>query len=210
MSVSPTVNAFVPLALLEAIRNLDTPLDDGLPAELAVETYTKRLGLSSTVAAQIDRYRGMAGRRTTVTDDEAVQVFRLVGRRPDATLVYADAGRRAARLAAQQFGARPGLLSRLLPRRFRRRLGVRRASRVLHRAFGVDLQRDLTGTWTKLGETLATRSGFEGNGCYFYAAMVAEMLRVASGFEGSMLHDRCRARGDETCLWKAAEADYTW
>lgn len=61
-----------------------------------------------------------------------------------------------------------------------------------------------------MGESLATRSGFEGNGCYFYAATVAEMLRVASGFEGSMLHDRCRSRGDDACVWKAADADHTW
>jgi hypothetical protein len=34
--------------------------------------------------------------------------------------------------------------------------------------------------------------------------MIAELLRVASGFEGAMVHERCRARGDELCVWRGA------
>ncbi len=210
MSVPATVNAIVPLALLEAIRNLDTPLDDGLPAELASETFTKRLGLTTTVAAQIQRYREMAEKRTRVSEEEAVQVFRLVGRRPDATLVYADAGRRAARFAARQNGGQPPFLGRLLPKSVRQRMGERRAGRALRRSFGIELGNDGGTLSLQLAESLATRSGFEGNGCYFYAALGAELLRVASGFEGSMVHDRCRVRGDAACHWKTAEADRNW
>src|SRR4051794_41302665 len=61
----------------------------------------RRLGLSPTVAAQIQRYRGAAERDGSVELDEAVSVLRLVGRRPDAALVFADAGRRAARYATR-------------------------------------------------------------------------------------------------------------
>ena len=50
------VPALLPLSLLEAIRNLDTPVEDGLD-ELAEEIVVRRLGLSPTVAAQIQRYR---------------------------------------------------------------------------------------------------------------------------------------------------------
>ena len=53
------VHAILPLSLLEAMRNLDTPIDDGL-AELAGEMVAKRLGLSTTVASQIERYRQTA------------------------------------------------------------------------------------------------------------------------------------------------------
>lgn len=221
-SPPPTVNAIVPLALLEAIRNLDTPLDDGLPAELAAETFTKRLGLTATVAAQIQRYREMADRKTSVPDEEAVQVFRLVGRRPDATLVYSDAGRRAARLAARQHGGEPKFFSRMLPRSLRRRIGERNAGRALRRAFGIELTRGGEGGGdgggrggggglsVRIADSLATRSGFEGNGCYFYGALAAEVLRVASGFEGSMVHDKCKVRGDDACRWRAADADRNW
>jgi len=86
--------AIVPLSLLEALRNLDTPVGDGLD-ELAGEIVSKRFGLSSTVAAQIQRYQEAHRRGLPVPVDETVGVFRLVGRRPDAALVYADAGRRA-------------------------------------------------------------------------------------------------------------------
>jgi hypothetical protein len=205
-----TDHAIIPLALLEAIRNLDTPLDDGLPAELAPETFSKRLGLSSTVAAQIDRYRQLAGKGGQVGDDEVVQVFRLVGRRSDATLVYSDAGRRAARYAARTRGGRPSSLWRLTPKTVRRRAGERAAGRALSRVFGLQLVRDDTGLSIAVAESLATRAGFEGTGCHFYSALAAELLRVTSGFEGSIVHERCRSRGDALCRWKAADADQRW
>jgi hypothetical protein len=94
----------------------------------------------------------------------------------------------------------------------RRRLGERRAGRALRKSFGIELGHDEAGgaLSLQLAESLATQSGFEGNGCYFYAALGAELLRVASGFEGSMVHDRCRVRGDAACHWKTAEADRNW
>jgi len=41
------VPAIVPLSLLEALRNVDAPVEDGLE-ELAGEVVSKRLGLSAT------------------------------------------------------------------------------------------------------------------------------------------------------------------
>ncbi len=208
MSLSATVDAIVPLSLLEAIRNLDTPLDDGLAAELASETIAKRLGLSTTVAAQIERYREMVERRDRVPVEDVTQVFRLVGRRPDATLVYSDAGRRAARYAARGTARPLGMLRVVLPRSMRRRLGVERARKLANRVFLVDLVNDpSSGIGVRLTDTLATRTGFEGNGCYFYTALLAELLRVTSGFEGSMVHERCISRGDDSCRWRAAEQE---
>ena len=58
----------------------------------------------------------------------------------------------------------------------------------------------------RLPESLATHAGFPGTGCYFYSAVFAELLRVASGFEGAMVHEKCRGRGDDHCFWRAAEA----
>src|SRR5205823_10975054 len=45
------VHSIVPLAVLEAVKNLDTPDEDGLSA-FAEEFLYKRLGLSDTVALQ--------------------------------------------------------------------------------------------------------------------------------------------------------------
>ena len=193
----------IPLSLLEAIRNLDTPLDDGLN-EVAGETLAKRLGLSATVAQQIERYREDAARNQRIETEEALSVFRLVARRPDAALIYSDAGRRAARHAA-----RAGGLARLLmfttAASVRRRLGVRAARKTARRVLGVELGLARGSPEMRLDESLATRAGAPGDGCYFYGAAIAELLRIAGGFEGAMIHERCRARGDELCVWRAAE-----
>src|SRR5918994_629125 len=135
----PTVPALIPLSLLEAIRNLDTPVEDGLE-ELAEEIVVRRLGLSPTVAAQIQRYRHAAERGGSVEVDETVSVLRLIGRRVDAALVFADAGRRAARYAARGRGGSSRTLLKLSPQKVARRLALRSAARVARRAFGGDLR----------------------------------------------------------------------
>ena len=206
MSLSPAIHAIVPLALLEALRNLDTPIDDGLAVELAVEAVSKRLGMSHTVAAQIERYREAARKGGLLPLEEVVQVFRLVGRRGDASLVYADAGRRAARLAARRRGRTTRGLGRLLPRSMRRSLGERAAARAAQRVFDLVMVRDQQGLGLRLTDSLATRAGSTGDGCYFYSALLSELLRVTSGFEGAMVHERCLARGNDACQWRAAEA----
>ena len=43
----------------------------------------------------------------------------------------------------------------------------------------------------------------DGSGCSFYGAALAELLRVLTGFEGAMNHERCRGRGDNSCVWRA-------
>ena len=208
MTSSDTIHSLIPQSLLEAIRNLDTPLDDGLN-ELAGETVSKRLGLSTTVAQQIERYREQALRDGAVPADEVIQVFRLVGRRPDAALVYADAGRRAARYAARSSGLRTRLLLRVSPRPLRRKFGTRAAAALARRLLGIELDLTQATPQLRLAESMATEAGVPGPGCFFYSAVSAELLRMMSGFEGAMIHERCRARGDDYCSWRAAEAgDY--
>jgi predicted hydrocarbon binding protein len=200
-----TIHALIPQSLLEAIRNLDTPLDDGLN-ELAEETVSKRLGLSTTVAQQIERYRETAEGDGTVPAEEAISVFRLVGRRPDATLVYSDAGRRAARYAARAAGVGTKVLLGVSPGALKRHFGIRSAARVASKLLGLEINLRSGNPQVRLKESLATRAGFPGPGCYFYSAVIAELLRVASGFEGAMIHERCRALGDDHCFWRATEA----
>ena len=127
-----------------------------------------------------------------------------MARRGDAALVYADAGRRAARHLARGRGG----LSRLLtssPASVRRRFGARSARSTARRLLGLDLDVDKGLPQMRLTDTLATRAGAPGAGCYFYGAVIAELLRLAGGFEGAMIHEKCRSRGDEICFWRAAE-----
>jgi hypothetical protein len=50
-----TVNAIVPLSLLEAVRSVDMPVGHDVDVEYVQENSNKRLGLSDTVIAQIRR-----------------------------------------------------------------------------------------------------------------------------------------------------------
>ena len=202
----PTVAALIPLSLLEAIRNLDTPVEDGLD-ELAEEIMVRRLGLSPTVAAQIQRYRQAAERGGSVDLDETVSVLRLVGRRVDAPLVFADAGRRAARYAARNRGRSSRTLVRVSPRRLARRLALRTAARLARNFFGGELKSQSQGVDVRMRAPLSIEALPTGEACVFYGSAYQELLRLLTGFEGALLHERCRARGEDACVWRTAVAE---
>jgi hypothetical protein len=201
MSESPSVHAIIPLSLLEAIRNLDTPVEDGLE-ELAGEMVSKRLGLSPTVAAQISRYQDMARRDAQVSVEEAMSVFRLVDRRPDAGLVFADAGRRAARhaLRAGRFPGKSPVMAN--PGFVARAIGLRRAAGAARRVFEGNLRMKGPAASAELASPLSTAAAANGKGCGFFGAAFGELLRFQVGFEGVMIHERCRTRGDTVCQWR--------
>lgn len=202
----PTIPALIPLSLLEAIRNLDTPVEDGLD-ELADEIVVRRLGLSPTVAAQIQRYRETAQRRGTVDQDEIISVFRLVGRRSDAPLVFADAGRRAARYAARGRGRSSRTLARLSPRAFAHRIALRSVARLAREVFGGELQARSLPLEIRMREPLSIAALPGGEACLFFGSAYLELLRCLTGFEDALLHERCRSRGDSACLWRTAPAE---
>jgi len=139
--------------------------------------------------------------------DEAVSVFRLVGRREDAQLVFADAGRRAARYAARATSGLGRSLVGLCPRGVRRRLGTRLAAGAADRTLGAELRRDEPLPEARIELSLAARADALGDGCYFYGAAFAELLRLLGGFEGAMVHERCRGRGDGSCTWRATTVE---
>jgi hypothetical protein len=201
-----SVPALIPLSLLEAIRNLDTPVEDGLD-ELAEEIVVRRLGLSPTVAAQIQRYRQSAEKGGGVELDETVSVLRLIGRRVDAPLVFADAGRRAARYAAKNRGRSSRTLVKLSPRRLGRRLALRSAARLARTIFEAELKARPQEVEVRMSAPLSIVALPTGEACSFYGSVYLELLRGLTGFEGALVHERCRSRGDEACVWRTAEAE---
>jgi hypothetical protein len=202
----PSIPALIPLSLLEAIRNLDTPVEDGLD-ELAEEIVVRRLGLSPTVAAQIQRYRQTAERGGAVELDETISVLRLVGRRGDANLVFADAGRRAARYAARARGRSSRTVAKVLPRRVARRLALRSAARLARTVFGGELKSRPQAVEVCMDAPLSIVALPTGEACVFYGSVYRELLRDLTGFEGALMHERCRARGEDACLWRTALAE---
>lgn len=203
--MTDAVPALLPLALLEAVQNIDTPADDGLGA-LEAELAAKRLGLSPTVTAQIARYREWAGNGGAVATEEAVAVFRLVGRRPDAALVYADAGRRAGRYTARRQGWLTRAALAMAPAGLRRRLGLRSAAGLARRWLLADLRAVDGLARCEMEHSLAMRARDDGVGCLFYTNAFAELLRLVALFEGPLVHEGCLAHGDRTCRWRAMPA----
>jgi hypothetical protein len=202
----PSVPALIPLSLLEAIRNLDTPVEDGLE-ELAEEIVVRRLGLSPTVAAQIQRYRQAADRGGSVEVEETISVLRLVGRRVDAPLVFADAGRRAARYAARTGGRSSRTLARVTPGRVARRLALSSAARLSRQVFGGELKPRTQDVEVRMSAPLSIEALPTGEACVFYGAVYQELLRGLTGFEGALIHEHCRARGGDACVWRTAVAE---
>ena len=196
------VHSIVPLAVLEAIRNLDTPVEDGL-SEFADELLSKRLGMSATVAMQVHEYDGLARRDARVDAAHVEALLRLVGRRPDAELVFADAGRRAARRAV----ARTAGLMRGAARAAPRALGFRVARRAARAVLGAELRRDQHVPVARVADPLAIRATPDGAACTLYGAAFTELLRLLAGFEGAMLHVSCRGAGGAACEWRAAAPD---
>ena len=118
----------------------------------------------------------------------------------DAPLVFADAGRRAARRAAPRWpkilGVMPGGVSRLV--------GPRAAGRVARRLVGGHLAVKDAEARGEVPAPLGLDVIPEGTGCGFYGALFGELLRALGGFEGAVRHTRCRARGDDGCEWRAS------
>jgi len=197
-------HSILPLAVLEAMRHLDSPRDEAA-AEYVDELLKKRLGLSATVAAQIARYQLAVRRDLGVAPDELEQILRLVSRRTDAALVFADGGRRAARRALQRLAYPTRWAARHLPRFARRLVGYRAARRSVREVFGARLAREgpRGAAVVTVADATAIRATPDGAACGFYAAAFAELLRQLVDFDGGMLHSRCRAQGAARCEWRS-------
>jgi len=195
-------SAILPLSLLEALRNLDRPVEDGLE-ELSGEVVAKRLGLNPTVSAEIQRYSLLARRGGLVPWPETEAVFTLIGRRPDANLVLADAGRRAARHAVRLPRVPWQRVAGLAPGPVRRAVGGRLARRLALVVLGAELS---LGRLEAEGRLRPSEGSQAGVSCQFYGWALAELLRLLTGFEGAMDHVECRGDGGESCRWRAQAA----
>jgi hypothetical protein len=196
-----TVDALLPLSLLEAVRNVDTPQD--LESEFVDELRNKRLGLSDTVYLQIRRYADAVRKNQRTAQEESVALAKLIGRRPDAEAVFRAAGRYLARESYGTINAPMRKLIRILPSVIARPLAFRRARKIATRYANGTMRR--VGGYVLLdvprSVTLNTAPG--SIGCAYYESMLRELLRLLIGGVGSVDHVRCAARSEGTCEWRA-------
>jgi hypothetical protein len=197
-----TVDALFPLSLLEAVRNVDTPVDQ-LDAEYVDELRNKRLGLSDTIYAQIKRHSEAAKRGHRTGQEESVALAKLIGRRPDAEAVFRAAGRYMARQSYRTISPVTRKMMRLLPSAMARPLAFRHARKIAGRYLGGNVRR--VGSFLLFdvprSVTLGTAPG--AIGCTYYEASLRELLLLLVGSIGAVEHVRCTGRGEGGCEWRA-------
>ena len=85
--------------------------------------------------------------------------------------------------------------------------GAGAAARAARRVFSAELAVRGRAAQASIAQPLSLLATADGQACSFYGAALAELLRMLTGFEGAMVHARCRGRGDDTCQWRAAAAE---
>ena len=196
-----TVDALLPLSLLEAVRNVDTPAE--LDSEFVDELRNKRLGLSDTVYLQIKRYSDAVRKRQRTAQDESVALAKLIGRRPDAESVFRAAGRYLAREAYATISLPMRKLLRALPSVIARPLALRRARAIAERYANGSVRRVGAYVLLEVPRSVTLNTAPASIGCAYYEAMLRELLMLLIGGVGSVDHVRCAGRGEGTCEWRA-------
>lgn len=197
-----TVNALLPLSFLEAVRNVDSPVED-FEAELVGELRNKRLGLSDTVYMQIKRFTDAVKRGQRTGHDEAVGLAKLLGRRPDAEAVFRAAGRH---MAAEAYGAIGGVSRRMmlvLPSILARPIALGYTRRMARRYLNASISRVGSNVYLEVNRSVTLDTAPRSIGCTYYEASLKELLRLLVNSVGAVEHVRCATRGEGTCSWRA-------
>jgi predicted hydrocarbon binding protein len=195
------LDARLPLALLEAVKVIDTP-DTDLDAELVHELRNKRLGLSETVYQQIRRYSEAVKRQQRVPFADALALSRLIGRRPDADLAFREAGRRWARSVHETFGIASRGAALTMPALVGRPIALRLLRRMAKRFMDGQLVRQGNTLLLDIPQPVSADSAPRAAGCGLYESAFREALQLLAGADGAVEHVMCRSRGDAHCQWR--------
>jgi predicted hydrocarbon binding protein len=197
-----TVDALFPLSLLEAVRNVDTPIDQ-LDTEYVDELRNKRFGLSDTVYTQIKRHSEAVRKGQRTGSDEVIGLAKLIGRRPDAEAVFRAAGRYTARQSYQTISSINRQLMRLLPAALARPLAFRYARKIAARYLGGNVRRVGSFLMVDVPRSITLGTAPGSIGCTYYESSLRELLQRLIGSIGAVEHVRCAARGEGSCEWRA-------
>ncbi len=196
------LDARLPLALLEAVRLIDTP-EAELDAELVHELRNKRLGLSETVLQQIRRYTDAVKRQQRVPFDDVLALARLIGRRPDADLAFREAGRRWARSSIATFSSTQRGAASAMPSLIGRPIALRLLRLLAKRFMDGTLVRQGSALLLEVASPVSADAAPRAAGCGLYEAAFREALHVLADTDGNVEHVMCRSRGDARCQWRS-------
>src|SRR5262245_17656199 len=195
-----TVDALLPLSLLEAVRNVDTP-NDQLDTEYVDELRNKRFGLSDTVYAQIKRHTEAAKRGHRIGQEESVALAKLIGRRPDAEAVFRAAGRYMAQQSYRTISPVTRSMMRFLPSAVARPLAFRHARKIALRYLNGNVRRVGSFLLVDVPRSITLGTAPGEIGCVYYEASLRELLLLLIGSIGAVEHVRCTGRGEGGCEW---------
>jgi predicted hydrocarbon binding protein len=198
-----TVNAIVPLSLLEAVRSVDIPEGEDIDVEYVQEHRNKRLGLSDTVIAQIRRYKDAMKRNQAIAIQEASGIARLIGRRPDAESIFTRAGTIVANRIYQLISATRRQIIHLLPGFLARPLAFRQVKRAGEKYLGASVRRVGASIVVGVKESVTFETAPKGIGCLYYESALRELLKLLVNGGGMIDHVHCRERGEDICEWRA-------
>ncbi|MCC7055379.1 MAG: hypothetical protein IT355_19050 [Gemmatimonadaceae bacterium] len=196
--MSATVDARLPLSLLEAVRVVDTPEGD-VEAEYIEELRTKRLGLTDTVYAQIKRYGEAVRRNERTVRDEAAALARLIGRRTDAHRVFDSAGTLLAHEAVDTVSRVRRTAIRRLPGVLARPIALTTVRRLAKRYLDARVERIGASVILAVSDPV-TIEGSAIAGFAFYASAFAAMLEALTGAPAVVTRIDGTGRGQQ---WKA-------
>ena len=196
------IDAVLPLSLLEAVKAHDRP-SEVLEDEDLTTSLPRRLGLTGVIENQIYKYTTAARRGRPVPLDDALSLFRLVLRRPDAEAILRDTGQRLARYMVERVPAPVHGILRILPRAALLAYARRTALRALRRfAAPATVEKAGKPFVVRLSAAPASRLEPAGLACVLYGALIEEIFTKFSGQPAHTRHTRCCADGEKWCEWR--------
>lgn len=196
------VIAALPLALLESTRAHDRPGEVLEDEDLSV-SLPRRLGLSGVIETQIRNYQSAARSGKRVSQDDFVNLLKLVLRRPDAEAILRQTG---ARVAQHQFENVPPLwikILRVLPRALSSKVIGRASARLLRNISGSsEVTVQGTPLHARINKLETARLDPPGVACALYGAAFEELASLYLGKKASVAHAKCATQGGGYCDWR--------
>ena len=195
------VPASLPLSLLEAVRAHDRPAEVLEDEDLTV-SLPRRFGLTGVVDTQIRQFEAAQKAGKNVRLDEVVNLMRLVLRRPDASLIMEDTGRR---FAQWHFERRMKIIRDLYPK-LPARLASMSAARAIRNSLKL-LKAGSTITVTRqpfhvrIEKCLFPRVDETGAACPLLTGLLQEQLRLYTQQPVIVAHTVCTSKSDGRCEW---------
>jgi predicted hydrocarbon binding protein len=200
--MASTVNARIPLSLLEAIRRIDTPTDP-TDTEYVTELRNKRFGLSDTVYTQIRRYSDAMRRGQRIPFSEAEGLGTLIGRRPDAAVLFEKAGYILAEAVYESISPTMRGSIKLLPGFMSRPMALKQIRIASEKYFEGTLERTGSFLALKVADSVTVNGSPRSAGCAFYETAFRQLLKTLVDAGDQVDHVHCAQRGEGFCEWRA-------